>query len=147
MVSYFPQEINPTFNLPNDPYNRRVVQVQYPTADNSYTWYRLYNDGWVEQGGIIPTSGTINQDYQIPLPVEMDSVKYYANRQIERTITGGTGLGWDYVGLGNTTYTNARTKTLLPITHASNSFYLYDIWEVKGFSTQARHVEKNYIKY
>lgn len=139
--------VKSTFNLPNNKNHRCIIEVQLPTEDNSYTWYRLYNDGWVEQGGIIPTNGITNQDYQIPLPIEMDSVKYYANRQIERTITGGSGLGWDYVGLGNTTYTNARTKTLLPITHASNGFYLSDIWEVKGYSTREKHIETNCIKY
>lgn len=77
----------------------------------------------------------------------MDSTVYYANRQIERTIVGGSGLGWDYVGLGNTTYTNHRTQTQLIITHASNSFYNEEIWEVKGFSTRVRHIEKNIIKY
>lgn len=29
-----------------------VVEWQEPTADNSYTWYRKYKSGWVEQGGI-----------------------------------------------------------------------------------------------
>ena len=29
----------------------RVIQAQLPTAENNYTWYRLYSDGWVEQGG------------------------------------------------------------------------------------------------
>lgn len=143
----FPRVKKPTFNLPNDPYDRHIVQEQYPTVDNSYTWYRLYNDGWVEQGGIVGSTGTTNQDYRIVLPVQMDSTAYYANRQIGRTITGGAGLGWDYVGLGNTTYTNQRTQTQLIITHASNSFYIEDIWEAKGFSTLIRHVERKCIKY
>lgn len=29
-----------------------VIDFQLPTADNSYTWYRKYASGWVEQGGI-----------------------------------------------------------------------------------------------
>lgn len=28
-----------------------VVESQLPTAENNYTWYRLYKSGWVEQGG------------------------------------------------------------------------------------------------
>ena len=35
-----------------------VVESQYPTAENNYTWYRLYKSGWVEQGGVIGTSST-----------------------------------------------------------------------------------------
>lgn len=29
----------------------RLVAEQKATADNNYTWYRKYSDGWVEQGG------------------------------------------------------------------------------------------------
>ena len=28
-----------------------LVAKQDPTAENGYTWYRLYSDNWVEQGG------------------------------------------------------------------------------------------------
>lgn len=28
----------------------RVINFQAPTAENNYTWYRKYADGWVEQG-------------------------------------------------------------------------------------------------
>lgn len=31
--------------------DHRVIAFQAPTADNNYTWYRKYADGWVEQGG------------------------------------------------------------------------------------------------
>lgn len=30
-----------------------VIDFQEPSADNNYTWYRLYNDNWVEQGGFV----------------------------------------------------------------------------------------------
>ena len=29
-----------------------VIEWQMPNANNSYTWYRKYKSGWVEQGGI-----------------------------------------------------------------------------------------------
>ena len=29
----------------------RCIEFQAPTAENGYTWYRKYADGWVEQGG------------------------------------------------------------------------------------------------
>ena len=28
-----------------------VIEWQAPTAENNYTWYRLYKSGWLEQGG------------------------------------------------------------------------------------------------
>ena len=30
-----------------------VIDYQEPTAENNYTWYRLYKSGWVEQGAFI----------------------------------------------------------------------------------------------
>lgn len=30
--------------------DHRVIEFQAPTAQNDYTWYRKYADGWVEQG-------------------------------------------------------------------------------------------------
>ena len=50
-----------------------VIEFQAPTAGNNYTWYRLYADGWVEQGGIT-TSGTVVQS--IVLPITMADTNY-----------------------------------------------------------------------
>lgn len=50
-----------------------LVAVQRPTADNNYTWYRKYSDGWVEMGGIDRTgSGTKT----ITFPVTMQDSNY-----------------------------------------------------------------------
>ena len=48
-----------------------VVEKQDPTAENNYTWYRKYSDGWVEQGGYPTTSSTIT------FPVPMTDNKYF----------------------------------------------------------------------
>lgn len=61
------------FRVPTLTPKRYVVKIQEPTAGNNYTWYRLYNDGWIEQGGVASgTNGTItfpitmiSPDYQI----------------------------------------------------------------------------------
>lgn len=52
----------------------QVVEFQEPTADNGYTWYRKYADGWVEQGGRIP--GNIGGTYNVSMPVEMADTNY-----------------------------------------------------------------------
>ena len=51
-----------------------VVAKQDPTAGNSYTWYRKYKSGWVEQGGYIAALG--QQNTTIALPVEMADTNY-----------------------------------------------------------------------
>ncbi len=52
-----------------------IIAWQAPTADNSYTWYRKYKSGWVEQGGI----GTVqpgNTSVEISYPVQMRDANY-----------------------------------------------------------------------
>lgn len=53
---------------------RILVRCQKPTADNNYTWYNLYADGWVEQGGF--GSGADWKNIYVSLPIEMSNVNY-----------------------------------------------------------------------
>ena len=50
-----------------------VIAFQAPTAQNNYTWYRKYADGWVEQGGYVDTT---NANYTATFPVEMADTNY-----------------------------------------------------------------------
>ena len=63
-------EFQPTtyFKVPKK-VGRVLVRSQKPTADNNYTWYNLYADGWVEQGGYVDTSGSsaVSTTYPIEL--------------------------------------------------------------------------------
>ena len=49
--------------------SRVLVRTQKPTADNNYTWYNVYADGWVEQGGYVDVSGSsaVSTTYSIEL--------------------------------------------------------------------------------
>ena len=51
---------------------RQVVEIQEPTAQNNYTWYRLYDDGWVEQGGIV------RANVMTSFPIQMADTNYIA---------------------------------------------------------------------
>lgn len=53
-----------------------LVAVQYPTADNDYTWYRLYSDGWVEMGGLVTSIASVQT---LTIPVEMADTNYYTS--------------------------------------------------------------------
>lgn len=52
------------------------MEEQEPTAQNNYTWYRLYNDGFVEQGGINTTAN--DTTVTITLPITMSNANYVA---------------------------------------------------------------------
>lgn len=48
-----------------------VIESQFPTAQNNYTWYRKYKSGWVEQGGYVDSNTST-----VTLPVPMNSSNY-----------------------------------------------------------------------
>ena len=58
-----------------------VMAFQAPTANNNYTWYRKYADGWVEQGGTWTGSWTVGNGshgtQNITLPVAMQDGEYH----------------------------------------------------------------------
>lgn len=51
-----------------------VIERQEPTAENGYTWYRLYKSGWVEQGGII--ANLTDKMARIVFPIIMADENY-----------------------------------------------------------------------
>lgn len=46
-----------------------LVAKQDPTAENNYTWYRKWSDGWVEQGGYISANNVREISSAVTLPV------------------------------------------------------------------------------
>lgn len=90
------------------------------------SWYRLYDDGWVEQGGVTP--GNTNAMITINLLKEMSDGQYYPtiNRVGTSTDSANVDRSWD-VALN-------RTAT---------TFQCWDLygtykacWEVKGYAAQ-----------
>ena len=57
----------------------RVIEFQAPTAENGYTWYKKYANGWVEQGGCYENA-TDAQDIttRVTLPITMADNLYTA---------------------------------------------------------------------
>lgn len=79
-----------------------VIEFQAPTAQNNYTWYRKYADGWVEQGGKTTQTATSSVNAAILLPVEMQGTEYtitfsvcssVANDGAESSVLAQTSVG------------------------------------------------------
>ena len=51
-----------------------IVEKMDPTAENNYTWYRKYSDGWVEQGGQLGI--TTSAGGTVTLPIQMSNAYY-----------------------------------------------------------------------
>ena len=102
-----------------------VVDWQDPTSNNSYTWYRKYKSGWVEQGGI---TGKNISSINVNLPITMADTNYHVNITIS---TGGTGSG----GCDKAHAVGSRTTTYIHIDMVAAANY-QTIWEVKGIAAQ-----------
>lgn len=50
----------------------QVIAFQAPNAENGYTWYRKYADGWVEQGILFHNRGN-SSTWTFPIPMTADS--------------------------------------------------------------------------
>lgn len=58
------------------------------SSTSGTTWYRVYNDGWVEQGGIINSVG--NETRTITLPKPMANTNYYCACTVKGVADTGT---------------------------------------------------------
>ena len=96
-----------------------VIESQFPTSSNNYTWYRLYKSGWVEQGGIqLGSSSTAT------LPVEMADTKYTALVSCSWETSSSSGTR------GNCIYDKTTTGFKAQVDNNSGTLN----WEVKGMS-------------
>lgn len=122
---YIIDTTNKRFKLPRD--NSGVNRVLIKTLNLGAGWARIYSDGWVEQGGLIPAN---NYTGTVELPITMADTNYYlsvtviTNRTAAsfddelyprellttgfalRNFSGGQGKGgrWEACGYGNTKY-------------------------------------------
>lgn len=110
-------------------YGHRVVEFQLPTADNNYTWYRKYADGWVEQGGKT-TQATTAQQALVLLVAMAD-----ANYQVLATVVDDNLTGYVFcVQAKDKTTTGFKTQVYGSYQDGiATSGYNFD-WEVKGIA-------------
>ena len=134
---FFACHFNGTFNLPmaNE---RFVIAKQDATASNNYTWYRLYNDGFVEQGGRTYKSGGGTVD--VTLPVEMSHANYVVLRNQKGSSFQSYYPTW-VAGLNPT-----QTQTGFNFYSASTTGY--DYWKTSGMAATVPTYNKiQCIKY
>lgn len=92
------------------------------TYSNGTSWYRVYSDGWCEQGGEVSNSGTDTR--QITFLKAFTDTNYYFNRCNEST-TSGTATSFASEG-----YTDKQTSGIKIYCYTSITKAL---WEAKGY--------------
>ena len=97
-----PVESTPYFKVPKK-LSRVLVRTQKPTSSNKYTYFNLYADGWVEQGGTFNidslslTPGTTKVYTGINFPIELkespkiinieNNMSFFNNHFLDETTT------------------------------------------------------------
>lgn len=104
-----------------------VTEFQEPTADNGYTWYRKYADGWVEQGGVgSDTAGSVGFR-TINFPITMSDTNYTATGIVYNSENNGVIF---HIKFGNMTTTKMEVMT----GYSGNKWgYAYG-WQVSGMA-------------
>lgn len=125
---------NSSFNIPNLSPSRRLIEKQDPTSSNSWQWYRLYDDGWVEQGG----NGyhSTNTVKTITFPIVMTDSEY--------TATSGTSCKQNNYISYNFCIKN-KTPTSFQTISQSNVSDMYLGWVVTGMSARGASQQTRYI--
>lgn len=95
-----------------------VIAFQAPTVINGYTWYRLYADGWVEQGGIITNPAETN--YTIPIEMADTNYTVFITDRTQARVSSNAG-------------TPTSTTQFYLSTNGTGSSYSKN-WEVKGMA-------------
>ena len=80
-----------------------VVESQLPTAQNDYTWYRLYKSGWLEQGGqstvntvtLLKAYSDTNYNVQISFRGSTYATPYFAAMSVDTKTTTSFTYGYD----------------------------------------------------
>lgn len=97
------------------------------TYQNGTDWYRLYSDGWVEQGGTL--SITSSGEKTINLLKAMNNTDYFVSLQQ----VYNRNSAWNSNFTVNTKYTGTFTM----FAESSSGYNVEAIWQVKGMSSQS----------
>lgn len=122
---------NSSFNIPNLSPSRRLIESGISANGNQ--WYRLYDDGWVEQGGYKDNNGQYN------LMIEMASSAY-------DVLTGS----WYYSASAGTPVVvfMSRTTTVLELQgrwNGNSQNGVKGFWRIEGTSARGATQQTRYI--
>ena len=134
------QPFSPTtyFKVPKK-LSRVLVRTQKPTADNDHTWYNLYADGWVEQGGNkigIASSGGVTVD----LPISM-SDNHYSNQTSISYSEDSTSVLTCRINSTKTTSTSFNVITTYASAN-STGYGMYSFkWRLAGYAAPSEYTK------
>ena len=124
---YILDTANKQFKLPRKQKRKLVLSFKEDNAQN--LWYKLYSDGWVEQGGFF--ADNFGGSYEFAFPITMADTNY--------TLTTGAGCP-NVGGMHGKDYITSRTTGGFVYTNGSlsNNFVNNNFsWQVSGYANPA----------
>ena len=106
-----------------------IERVVIKADKNGNNWYRLYSDGWIEQGGIVNGSSAYNQSTSITFTKTMSDTNYFVSifAKTGRIRCGSSGDHVD-IGVGTTT-----TTGITVFFGGSDAIPSKICWKVEGY--------------
>lgn len=132
---YIVDKTNSQFKLPRKN-KRKLIR-----AIEGSPWYRLYSDGWVEQGGTTASGQTT--PVTVPLPITMANGKYQI--QLTPQITDNT--IYDYTSSriatirNSNNYVNSTTSFMYSVTGTTGASTVSVCWEVQGYAHDSEYLD------
>ena len=131
---------------------RVLVRTQKPTADNNYTWYNVYADGWVEQGGKGSTSASTAITFAIPMATSYYALSFGGNGAstnrncylcagYNRTSTGFVMQAVVVNAKSQTSGTGTDSSTWICAGYAAPAEYTKDKWDYQNVQVERPMVQ------
>ena len=131
-----------TFITPIRTDERVLIEKKEPTSDDP-TWYNLYSDGWLEQGGLCSTSGAVQGEYWV-----VNLLKDYINTEYDIQITFGGNTSTDRGSAQNLfAWSDAKTTSQFNWGAVGGEGLAYKFsgyWQTYGYATIPTNVNLYY---
>ena len=134
------QPFSPTtyFKVPKK-LSRVLVRCKKPTEDDK-SWYNVYADGWVEQGGVSTvSSGTGQIIFRDTLQVQLqNNIEYFISSSFNWGSGPSRAIVNSYLTSNNGKTINIVAETLNQSTTTGTGKF---IWEVKGYAAPSEYTK------
>ena len=146
-TTYGPGDGSSSFNLPDETPDIYLVEFQVPTTLNGHYYYRLFSDGWLEQGAFTIMPANPSSNTLVTMDCQFAKQMYDGNYSAYLTRIGDPGNTYAYtyrIDVRDSNYCRFAAYSSSP----TSGPQLY-CWEVKGMSAQGpitNNVNK-YIKF
>ncbi len=137
---YGVDEENERVFLPRDEVKRRLISRKEATANDS-TWYNLYSDGWLEQGGSEAFTSNVTAQL-VTMPLSFKDINYVltlADSDVDGTASGAAELSWAFKTVNTFNFTRNDGKTKANVLDWSACGYA-DISEIPAISEKYLYI-------